>query len=1215
MHRLAVIPGDLSDQLPALVEQTAAPFLFLSSADSDLSLLAKQKPSVPIRALNIQALEHPAAVDHYLRSTVSKARLVLVRLLGGRGHWSYGIEQLREWARGDASRGLLIVSGTVEGEQELASLGNFPDFIAIAIGRCLREGGAENMAQVMGCCSNWLAGEPLQPPEAIPQPDPYCFKWQPNPGPKVGLIFYRSLWSSADLDVLESCASAMRDVGLCPRLVLVSSLRDELVQQGVRQLLQAEGVELILCATGFASVKADEAEAGAPLWQALGVPVLQLLCSTLPKQRWQNSSVGLGPLDLSMQVALPELDGRITGRIVCFKELYRADAALECAVQRYCPDGERMAWMAALAKAWVHLRRTPEKHKKIAIVLANYPCRNGRLANGVGLDTPASAVAILQWLKGEGYYLGEGNLPEDSNALIKALTAGRSPDPESFHLAPCAELAFSDYENWYNKLDQRARELIAERWGIPANDNYLSKENISICGLIYGNVVILLQPSRGYDRDPSLNYHCPDLPPNHNYLAHYLWLREKFNVDAVIHLGKHGNLEWLPGKGIGLSANCFPELAFGALPNIYPFIVNDPGEGSQAKRRSQAVILDHLTPPLGRAGLHNELVELEGLVDEYWEASSMASNRVDILKTKLSAKLSEYNFDNFAEINAGSITKDGPINADFNEKINKIDGYLCELKEAQIRTGLHTFGLSPSAAAEAELLLAIARFPGPGRLGLGRAIAKDLGIHLDPLTAREADPLSPTDLRLLQQIRPDVPLRSQGDGITVIQDFAAACLEGKIAAPGNCTTKELSQIIAELTPRLKGCAHAERSNLLAALRGERIEAGPSGAPTRGRPEVLPTGRNFYSVDLRSVPTEAAWDLGRRSAEALLEQHLQIEGEHLTQLAISIWGTSTMRSGGDDVAQVFAFMGIRPQWDGSSRRMVGLELIPTSSLARPRVDVTVRISGFFRDAFPQLLHWLDQANQIVRQHTEGGVGCEVYGSAPGAYGAGLQGLIESGNWEDRDDLAEAFLNWSKWHYRANAEPQADRLGLEKRLQKVQVVLHNQDNREHDLLDSDDYYQFHGGMAAAVRRIKGSDPKLWFGDHSQPLNPKPKPLALELDKVIRSRLLNPRWIEGMQRHGYKGAFEFAASLDYLFAYDACTDLVPDWAYSSVCERWLEDSNVQESIRNSNPWALRDMAERLLEANNRGLWQNPKPNQLEFLKQLVLSSDENIEINQGP
>jgi cobaltochelatase CobN len=432
-----------------------------------------------------------------------------------------------------------------------------------------------------------------------------------------------------------------------------------------------------------------------------------------------------------------------------------------------------------------------------------------------------------------------------------------------------------------------------------------------------------------------------------------------------------------------------------------------------------------------------------------------------------------------------------------------------------------------------------------------------------------------------------------------------------------------------LLPALLACGDAEREALLKGLAGGRIAAGPSGAPTRGRPDLLPTGRNFYSVDLRGLPTEAAWDLGRRSAELLLDLHLQEQGEDLRTLALSVWGTATMRNGGEDIAQALALMGVRPVWDGPTRRMVNVELIPPAVLGRPRVDVTLRISGLFRDAFPQLVGWFNRACRLVAAAEEpealnplaaaaradGAVG-RVYGSAPGGYGAGLQALIDSGQWERREELGEAFLSWSAWRYDGDAEApegiraEPDRAGLERRLAAVQVVLHNQDNREHDLLDSDDYYQFHGGLSAAVERVRGAAPALWFGDHSRAARPRMHRLERELDKVLRSRLLNPRWIEGMQSHGYKGGFEMAASLDYLFAYDAATDRVPNWSYEALAEGWLANAAVLAFLRRSNPWALRDMAERLMEAHHRGLWQGADPAQIERLRGLVLESEALVE-----
>jgi cobaltochelatase CobN len=1221
MHKLAAIPGDPSEGNAALVEQMPAEMLLLSSADSDLALLAALgqrqgsllADGLQLRALNLAVLAHPAAIDHYLRNTARQARLVVVRLLGGRGHWSYGLEQLREWAQEDPRRALVVLSGTEECGEELASLGSAPLAVALAMAECLQQGGPHNLEQVLASCSGWLTGKGWQAPTPLPLGDPLSYGWNSDPGARVGVLFYRSLWSSGDLELLDACLASLRQRGLCPRMLLVSSLRDRVVQQAVQRLLERERVEAVICGTGFASVSADAAAAGAPLWRKLGVPVLQLLCSTGSHERWQASSVGLSPLDLSMQVALPELDGRLTSRVGSFKEMVGSDQQLQCAIQRYRPIPERLSWVAELCQRWVQLRHTPASQKRLAIVLANYPTRNGRLANGVGLDTPASAAALLGWLQAEGYQLSDAPLPRDGDGLIQLLTGGRTPDPESWHLPACAHLPLATYQGWFASLPAAAQARLLERWGPPEQDPSLEAPGFAIAGILLGQVVVLLQPGRGYDRDPALSYHSPELPPTHAYLAHYLWIREYFAAHAVLHLGKHGNLEWLPGKGVGLSEQCFPELALGPMPNIYPFIVNDPGEGSQAKRRSQALILDHLTPPLGRAGLHGELQRLEGLLDEYWEASQLGSERQVPLRSELAKRLEQMQLPGQA--------------ADFEQRLSNADGYLCELKEAQIRTGLHVYGCEPAVAAHHELLQAIARSPGPGRLGLTRAMALDLQLSLDPWSDEEGAELTDADrCRLIELARRQnspvgSTLRSVGDAMALLEDQALALLHGEplVSSTGNHCSKELEQIESQLRPQLLACAPAERANLLAALRGERIEAGPSGAPTRGRPDVLPTGRNFYAVDLRAVPTEVAWDLGRRSAEILLEQHLQQQGEALTNLAISIWGTSTMRSGGDDVAQVLALMGVRPHWDGASRRMAGLELIPLAALGRPRVEVTVRISGFFRDAFPQLVGWLNEADRMVRKQApaEGGEagGCVVYGSAPGAYGAGLQELIDSGAWQHSDDLAEAFLQWSRWRHHGDGSTSDDRSGLEQRLGQVQVVLHNQDNREHDLLDSDDYYQFQGGLAAAARRLQGRMPGLWFGDHSRPERPRPRPLALELDKVIRSRLLNPRWLEGMQNHGYKGGFELAASLDYLFAYDATTQMVPDWAYGAICEQWLADPKLRSFLERSNPWALRDMAERLLEAHHRGLWEGAETAQLQQLQELVLSSEASIETGSAP
>jgi cobaltochelatase CobN len=1238
MHRLAAIPGPPSGDEPGpWIEQPPAPVVLLSSADTDLvafaALLTAEPGLLPVelRGLNLGALQHPAHIDHYLNSSLGQTRVLIVRLLGGRGHWSYGIEQVRQWALAAHGRQLLLLAGTRDEEENLAGLGTVPAELAMALARCLREGGPANLRLVLAAVAELLAQRPVQPPVARPLGDPHPFDWREEPGSRVGVILYRSLLQSGDRALAEALLASLRRQGLAPRALWVSGLREAAVQRGVADLLARERVQAVLCTTAFASVAFDEAGLGAPLWEHLGVPVLQVLCSGRSRAAWQASSVGLGPLDLSLQVALPELDGRITTRVGAFKEVVGTSDRLACALQQLRPDPDRLDWVGELCGRWVELRQTAADQRRLALVLANYPTRNSRLANGVGLDTPASAVLMLQWLAAAGYTV-EGPLPADGDALIAHLVRGRTNAGENDHRPPLDHISLETYSLWYERLPAAGRQRLEAVWGAPATDpgleSWRGSAAFPVRGLSFGNVCLLIQPERGYDRDPSLSYHSPDLPPTHAYLAQYLWLRQTFAAQAVVHIGKHGNLEWLPGKGLGLSDVCFPEWALGPLPHLYPFIVNDPGEGSQAKRRAQAVILDHLTPPLGRAGLHGDLQTLEALLDEYDSARQMGGERAGLLRQRLEPLL--------AGLQLPGLQERDPL----EERLDAADSYLCELKEAQIRLGLHTYGKLPAPEPLAELLLALARAPAMDRPGLTQALALDLAMPVDPWTEEEGRLLDDDErLACVQAARSspwqgaEMPLpRRVGDVVAWLEALALELVQALLSGTPPPTTGERTRVLLghlrhDLMPRLLACPDAERRALIQGLAGERIAAGPSGAPTRGRPDVLPTGRNFYSVDLRGLPTEAAWDLGHRSAELLLETYLQEEGEPLRQLALSVWGTATMRNGGEDLAQALALMGVRPCWDGPTRRMVDLEVLTLRQLGRPRVDVTLRISGLFRDAFPQLVCWFDRAcrrvaaldetaedNPLAASCRAGDGAARVYGSAPGAYGAGLQGLIDSGHWQDRGDLAEAFLQWSAWRYSdqgdGGCEAEADRAGLERRLAAVQVVLHNQDNREHDLLDSDDYYQFQGGLSAAVEAVSGQRPQVWFGDHSRSSRPRMHRLERELDKVVRSRLLNPRWISGMMAHGYKGGFELAASLDYLFAYDASTGRVPDWSYGALCQAWLQEPDVQAFLRRSNPWALRDMAERLLEAHNRGLWQGAHDQELSALRQLVLESEGLIE-----
>jgi cobaltochelatase CobN len=727
-----------------------------------------------------------------------------------------------------------------------------------------------------------------------------------------------------------------------------------------------------------------------------------------------------------------------------------------------------------------------------------------------------------------------------------------------------------------------------------------------------GNVVIALQPARGYNIDPQGSYHDPALVPPHCYFAFYAWLRGAVGVHAVVHMGKHGNLEWLPGKALALSAACYPEAAFGPLPHLYPFIVNDPGEGTQAKRRAQAVIVDHLTPPLTRAESYGPLAELEQLVDEYYEAAGLDPRRLRVLQTQILDLARRIGLDRDCGIGDGE---------EAGAALGKLDGYLCELKEMQIRDGLHVFGEAPVGELLVDLLVALTRLPrGQGRGGdasLPRALAADLGLA-------GFDPLDCVMGEAWQGPRPAAltgpgPWRTAGDTVERLELLAADLIAGRRRAEPDwtATVSALAFIADDLRPRVTRCGPDEIAALLTGLDGRFVVPGPSGAPTRGRLDVLPTGRNFYSVDTRTVPTPAAWQLGWTSACRLLERHRQEHGAWPQTLAISAWGTANMRTGGDDIAQALALMGVRPTWETASRRVTGFEIMPASVLDRPRVDVTLRISGFFRDAFPTQVDLVDSAVRAVaaldepahinplaarvradtaRLQADGSdaagaarrAAIRVFGSKPGAYGAGLQALIDERGWTGEADLARAYLAWGGYAYGGGGEGAAEHRLFETRLRAAQVVVHNQDNREHDLLDSDDYYQFEGGLAVAIRHLSGAQPAIYHSDHSRPESPHIRTLAEEVARVVRARVVNPKWIAGVMRHGYKGAFEMAATVDYLFAFAATARVVADHHFDAVFEAYLRDPEVLAFLRAHNPAALGDMAARLAEAQERGLWK---------------------------
>ncbi|HEX9771331.1 MAG TPA: cobaltochelatase subunit CobN [Kiloniellales bacterium] len=1245
MHLLKAQAGVVADgSEPVDLGQTPGDILILSAADTEIANLAAAAASFggggpSLRLANLMQLSHNLSVDLYVERVASHARLVAVRLLGGVGYWPYGVEQLSAVCR-EREIPLALLPGDDQPDAELARLSTLPREACHRLWQYCVHGGPENArnllayaASLLGRDLDWPLDWPLdwQEPKPLlraglywpgrdrPSLDDLRAAWRAegrDGAPVAAIVFYRALLQSGNLAPVDALVAALLRQGVNPLPIYCASLKEPLSAETIRGLLAEAPPGIVLNGTGFAVSSPGAARQETP-FDAAGCPVLQVVFSGGTEADWVGGTRGLSARDIAMNVALPEVDGRILSRAVSFKTEARFDARTQAPIVAYRPVADRVAFVAELAANWLRLADTPPAERRVAIVLANYPNRDGRLGNGVGLDTPAGTLEVLRAMAGAGYATGE--LPADGQALIERLAAGPTNSLRDRRDRAAGErYALRDYQAAFASLPAAVREAVTARWGAPEDDPFVADGDFVLAAFRLGNVVIGLQPARGYNIDPQASYHDPDLVPPHGYFAFYAWLRRAVGVDAIVHMGKHGNLEWLPGKALALSAGCYPEAAFGPLPHLYPFIVNDPGEGSQAKRRAQAVIVDHLTPPLTRAESYGPLAELEQLVDEYYEAAGVDPRRLKYLRGQILELVQKIGLDKDCGIAAGDAAEDA---------LSKLDNYLCELKEMQIRDGLHVFGRAPEGEQLTDLLVALTRLPrGDGRGGdasLIRALAADLALgDFDPLDGILGEAWTGPRPAALTGYG-EGAWRSNGDTVERLEGLAADLVAGRrrSAAGWQRTAEVLGWIGASLRPAVAASGPAEIAGLLAGLDGRFVAPGPSGAPTRGRLDVLPTGRNFYSLDTRTVPTPAAWQLGWTSASRLLDHYRQQNGAWPRRLALSAWGTANMRTGGDDIAQALALMGVKPVWETASRRVTGFEILPADVLGRPRVDVTLRVSGFFRDAFPAQIDLFDSAVRAVaaldepeaanpiaarvaadarRLVGEGlapdearlRAGFRVFGSKPGAYGAGLQALIDERGWQSDGDLARAYLAWGGYAYGAGAAGLPARGLFEARLGEVEAVLHNQDNREHDLLDSDDYYQFEGGLTAAVRLLSGRQPEVYHNDHSRPESPKVRTLADEIGRVVRARVVNPKWIAGVMRHGYKGAFEMAATVDYLFAFAATARVVGDHHFDAVYDAYLDDPDVRAFLAEKNPAALKEIAERLIEAQDRALWR-PRSN----------------------
>ena len=1043
-----------------------------------------------------------------LPDLLADASIVVVRILGGYRAWQSGIDTVI--ASGVPT---VLVSGEQAADAELTGLSTLAAGIAVQAHIYLAHGGVENLRQLHAFLSDTvlMTGFGFTPPVVTPTwgelERPHAGN---TDGPTIAVLYYRAQHLAGNTAYIESLCRAIEDAGGRPLPVYCASLRTaepELLQR----LGDADAMVVTVLAAGGLKPAAVSAGGDDDSWNvehlaALDIPILQGLCLTSPRAQWCDNDDGLSPLDVATQVAVPEFDGRIITVPFSFKEI-DDDGLIS-----YVADPERCARVAGLAVRHAQLRHVAPADKRVALVFSAYPTKHARIGNAVGLDTPASAVALLRAMRDHGYRVGDlpGVENSDGDALIHALIERGGQDPDWLTEGQLAgnpiRLRAKDYRDWFATLPAELTDAVTRHWGPPPGDLFVDRTNdpdgeIVIAAMQAGNLVLMVQPPRGFGENPVAIYHDPDLPPSHHYLAAYHWLDAGFGSHAVVHLGKHGNLEWLPGKTLGMSAACGSDAALGNLPLIYPFLVNDPGEGTQAKRRAHAVLVDHLIPPMARAETYGDIARLEQLLDEHANVAALDPGKLPAIRQQIWTLIRAAKMDHDLGLT------ERPEEDSFDDMILHVDGWLCEIKDVQIRDGLHILGQKPTGEAELDLVLAILRarqlFGGEHALpGLRQA----LGLAEDGTDERSS-----------------------------VDQAEAAARELVAALQATGWDPDAAERLTDNAERRGGAAvRGHRSGAQAGRHRGRNRPGAAGA---GRP--LHPGRPVGVAAAR--PGQRAADrtqlllrrpqggavpagLGSRcgaggfAAEpATADDH----GRWPQSVGLSVWGTSAMRTAGDDIAEVLALLGVRPVWDDASRRVVDLAPIPLAELGRPRIDVTVRISGFFRDAFPHVVTMLDDAVRLVadldepaddnyvRAHAQADLAqhgdqrrstTRIFGSKPGTYGAGLLQLIDSRNWRDDADLAAVYTAWGGFAYGRDLDGREAVDDMNRQYRRIAVAAKNTDTREHDIADSDDYFQYHGGMVATVRALTGQAPAAYIGDNTRPDAIRTRTLSEETDAGV-------------------------------------------------------------------------------------------------------------------
>jgi cobaltochelatase CobN len=1225
--------------------------------------LAEQGVPINLRAFTKLQLDHEADRSDFVRQAMV-AHAVVVTLMGGKASfpaWEDLVAAMQE-ARLGGEPIYFHVQPTGANDEAWNAAGEHADGMDDGnwreLNKYYRHGGLANAVQFLRLLYNAslkaeLAIEPFEipPTEGVYHPD-----WPGSPAldrylqsinptkPLIGLWFYQNLWVNGALGHIDALIRSIERQGGQVLAVFHYRFQDDVVgNKGADYIIdhffRRDGktiIDALLSPMMFCLGMASSEYQG--LLKRLDVPVIQAITTLQPLQKWRESSQGLTAMDVTMSVAQPEFDGNLISAPVAAKQETRRDPISGAALAEYTPIVDGVDQAVSLAMNWAKLRRKANRDKRVAIVFHHYPPRNDRIGCAAGLDSFASVHDLLLRMAEEGYHLEETYA--DSEELAQTIVSGMTGDrrwltSDEMARRAAASVGPDEYETWHHGLPKKVRQKMSADWGGMPGDLFTHGNELLIPGLINGNVFISMQPPRGYLEQADKIYHDPHLSPPHHYLAYYRWIKYSFKADVVLHIGKHGSLEWLPGKGVGLSRECYPELAIMDLPNVYPYIINDPGEGTQAKRRSAACIIDHMTPVMVNADLYEDLAKVDNLLKEYREARVEDPGKLEILRSMIWDAVAEAELDRDLEVNEEQAM------ADFGGFLERLHDYLSDMADTLINDGLHIMGRPPEGDALINCLGQLTRLGNGGTPSLRESVLAAEGYDYDQLLEKRGAVVTGdgrTGGGLISE--------AQEKCLTLLAELAArgfdpaqaeATAESVLGQAHSATSQALRFAADDVLPRLMAVSQ-EIDACLAAMEGRFVAAGPSGAPSRGQVEVLPTGRNFFSVDPQKIPTPAAWKVGQALGEAMLERHLEDHQRYPDNIGFILWASPIMRSKGDDVAEILWLMGLKPIWQKGSGNVIGLEIISLKDLGRPRLDVTPRISGIFRDAFPNVVELLDKGVRMIaalkekpslnylRAHVlddmavykQDGMSEEdafrqatlrMFGAPPGAYGAGVAALIEAKNWKDIHDIGDVFVGWSSYAYGQGVQGVKQEAAYRRLLGRMDATVKNEDSREYDMMSCTDFYSYHGGLIAAVRSVRGQAPESFAGDSSDPERVKVRTAAEEAKHVFRSRLLNPKWVKGLMRHGYKGAGDISKAVDVAFGWDATADVVDDFMYERLAKRVAFDPEVRQWMSRVNPAALHNIAEKLLEAIKRGMWDAEEQTQQDLL-QLYLEAEGDVE-----